>query len=89
MAVFQIHDGRLKLGEVIMSLAEYAALRPELPLPELPDGIVTARWDSGTGTLFMSDGANQRGGSFDAARAADILADAALAGDLAALREEG
>ena len=85
--IFQIHDGRVKVGETIMSVAEYQAIRPDQPLPGLPAGIVTARYDASTGAVTMSDGRTQQAGVFDTVRADTILADATLAQDLADHRD--
>ena len=87
MAIFQLHDGRVKVDGLILTVAEYQAIRPEQPLPGLPDGIVTACYDASTGAVTMSDGRTQQTGAFDMARADAILADATLAADLEAHRE--
>lgn len=88
MPVFQIHEGRLRVGDVQLGLAEYQALRPEQPLPQVPEGVVTCRYDSATGTVVMSDGHRQFTADFDSNAANIILADPTLAADLAAYRLE-
>lgn len=86
MGIFQIHEGRVKVGELILTTAEYEAVRPGQPLPELPEGIVTCRYDAATGAVRASDGATQQEIDFDTAAADAILADGELAADLAAWR---
>ena len=83
MALLQIHDGRVKLGDLRLTFAELKILRPEFP--QLHKMIVSLRYD-GT-THIMSDGKTQRSGPVPWAAGDALLADEDnIARDLLELR---
>ncbi len=77
-----IHDGRIDIAGLTLTVSELAALRPQLTLPT---GYVTIRYD---GSVHQrSDGRNQTAGDLPWALGDALLADLpALTNDLAALR---